>query len=134
MEEQQETGVANAVEAIYRDLEYARSLIKRHTEPSDEHLDDDEAGGEGTTLTNYQRHRRIRSRSDAADRLDSSTGSGRSDDWSVVSGDEEPERLGMTSSPKRKSLAATTLQALHYALTSTGAPATSATQHGGSST
>jgi len=36
----QEDGVATAIKAMYRDLEYARSLIKHRNHPSSEELDE----------------------------------------------------------------------------------------------
>ncbi|EJU00971.1 UDP-Glycosyltransferase/glycogen phosphorylase [Dacryopinax primogenitus] len=70
-----EHGVANAIEALYRDMEYARSLVKRHRAEGEEHL----------------RTSGIREGVSSADMressLDSSSGSamGTSEDWEAVS-------------------------------------------------
>lgn len=104
----QENGVAVAVESIYRDLEYARSLIKRHT--AEEHEDSKE--DEGSTV---RVHDNISPGS-----LSSSAGSGRgvaSEDWSVISEqDERRSSLGShhsgSRSAKRTSFAAAVLSVL----------------------
>jgi sterol 3beta-glucosyltransferase len=106
----QEDGVATAVESIYRDLEYARSLIKR---PAVQHSGDE---GEGEHIENgntYRRHSR------------SGSGGAPSEDWSVISSDEE-RRSSFGSSghsrsrerpTKKNSLAAAVLSVLPDALT-----------------
>ena len=67
----QESGVDNAVEAIYRDLEYARSLIKQPSTPDSEPLD-------LTTAT--------------PDRSATDDHNGNSE-WSVISGEEGEDRV-----------------------------------------
>ena len=76
----QEDGVATAIESIYRDLEYARSLIKRHG------VDDldgiSELDGEDSTIRNHD------DMSPSSLSGYSSGGSVRgapSEDWSVIS-------------------------------------------------
>jgi sterol 3beta-glucosyltransferase len=76
----QESGVATAIEAIYRDLEYARSLIKRPSIAEDTHM----------------RKEVVRSPSRA------SSGRPHSEDWSVVS-DHEYRRLSTESKNSDKS-------------------------------
>jgi sterol 3beta-glucosyltransferase len=78
----QENGVATAIEAIYRDLEYSRTLIKRPSAPDERTVDLDDA--EEATI-------RERGPSSPPSRPEtysggSSTGGGPpSEDWSVVS-------------------------------------------------
>ena len=77
----QEDGVATAVESIYRDLEYARSLIKQHHDTHD--LGDiSEVDGEDSTIRNRD------NMSPSSLSGDSSGGSVRgapSEDWSIIS-------------------------------------------------
>ncbi|KZT52776.1 glycosyltransferase family 1 protein [Calocera cornea HHB12733] len=70
-----EHGVANAIEALYRDMEYARSLIKRHRAEGEEHL-------RASAITERTSSADLRDSSQ-----DSSSGSARgtSDDWEAVS-------------------------------------------------
>ncbi|KAG6844274.1 hypothetical protein H0H87_008223 [Tephrocybe sp. NHM501043] len=81
----QESGVSTAIECIYRDLEYARSLVK--------HVDtDEEDDNEHTTVKNHERGSQSGSGY-------SSSGSARgapSEDWSVIS--EQDERRSSLSS------------------------------------
>jgi hypothetical protein len=104
--------VATAIESLYRDLEYARSLIKRPAQGSD----DDEPDAEHGTIRYGG--------SQSAERSGySSSGSARgapSEDWSVIS--EQDERRNSFSegkaglerdrSTKRNSLAAAVLSVL----------------------
>lgn len=60
----------NAVEAIYRDLEYARSLIKQPTTPDEQHYDGEVAGDLPDTS------------------IGSSAGGSKESDWSMLSGSE----------------------------------------------
>jgi len=110
------------VEAIYRDLEYARSLVKRtvHDDLLEDIIDDGDA-----TIRDYE-HRPSSSQSGY-----SSSGSGpgaSSEDWSVIS-DQEDRRSSMgsrrsrTDGPvdrpstfKRNSLAAAVMSVLPDAL------------------
>lgn len=107
-----ENGPATATEAIYRDLEYARSLIKRTVQ-------DDLSDDEDATIRDYEHPRPSSSHSGY------SSGSGRdasSEDWSVISDQEDqlgsrPSRLNdstvdRSSSFKRNSLAAAMLSVL----------------------
>ncbi|KAL0577594.1 Sterol 3-beta-glucosyltransferase [Marasmius crinis-equi] len=98
----QENGVATAIESIYRDLEYAKSLIKQRN-GSDTDDEDEELEEEDGTI----RHRRRSSRPRSSGY--SSSGSGRgegapSEDWSVIS-DQEERRTSVGSDGKRPSTA-----------------------------
>lgn len=106
-----ENGVATAIECLYRDLEYARSLIKR---PIPDSSDDEIEDEDGT----------IRRRRPPSSGLDSSSGSkgAPSEDWSVIS-EQDERRLSISSnnghegrpgerSAKRNSLAAAVLSVL----------------------
>lgn len=119
----QENGVSTAIEAIYRDLEYARTLIKRSGAP-------DERTGD----VNDAEHATIRERGTPPSRSEtrsggSSTGGGPpSEDWSVVS-DPDDLHSSVGSSPsggkgaklsKRNSLTAAMLSVLPDVLTSPG--------------
>lgn len=129
----QENGVATAVESIYRDLDYARSLVKRR-QISDTNNDNLEQ--EHSTI------RRGRSQSvvgrASTDRASSSSSSIRngapSEDWSVIS-DQDERRSSISSSKhgsegrrsgdgalKRGSLAAAVLSVLPDALSSSSVP------------
>ena len=111
--------MATAIEAIYRDLEYARTLIKRPGAP-------DERTGE----INDAEDATIRERgppSSPPSRSETSTGGGPpSEDWSVVSDlDDLHSSVGSLNgkgakSPKRSSLTAAMLSVLPDALTSPG--------------
>ncbi|KAJ3570870.1 hypothetical protein NP233_g4123 [Leucocoprinus birnbaumii] len=127
-----ENGVATAIESIYRDLEYARSLIK-HTAVEDPGDDVD------------NEHSTIRNREASSNNFSPSSYSGYgsvgslrgppSEDWSVISDSEDQDRerrssvgsqLGEAkgskdSPPKQKSIAAAMLSVLPDSLTS-GAP------------
>lgn len=106
----QENGVATAIESIYRDLEYARSLVKRHITD-----DDDEGTAEDSTI---RHHDNISPTSYSGY---SSGGSHRgtpSEDWSVIS-DPEDRRSSLGSQhsearapAKRKSIGAAALSIL----------------------
>jgi len=109
-----EDGVATAIESIYRDLEYARSLIKRTSS-------DDSDNGEDATIRDRSRRHSTHS---SPDRRRSGY-SAPSEDWSVIDQDDrrsslnsqnsdKPER---SSSYKRNSLAAAVLSVLPDALT-----------------
>ena len=75
----QENGVTTAIESIYRDLEYARSLIKQH---HGDGLENIEVDGEDSTIRNHD------DMSPSSLSGYSSSGSVRgapSEDWSVIS-------------------------------------------------
>ena len=94
----QENGVATAIESIYRDLDYARSLVKRHVVEDE---DDEEGTAEDSTI----RHRDNISPSSPSGY--SSEGSHRgtpSEDWSVIS-DPEDRRLSLGSQPSERQTA-----------------------------
>ncbi|KAF9015467.1 hypothetical protein BDQ17DRAFT_1386196 [Cyathus striatus] len=101
-----ENGVATAIESIYRDLEYARSLIKRNKTEDVGSSTDDEAYTEHATIRNSNQPLQASSPVGSY----SSAGSGRgapSEDWSVIS-DQEDRR----SSDKRTSFTAAVLSVL----------------------
>ena len=114
----QENGVATAIEAIYRDLEYARTLIKRPGAPDAENNDAEDA-----TIRERGVPSSPPSRSEARS---SPTGGGPpSEDWSVVSDlDDLHSSVGSSlngkgaKQPKRNSLTAAMLSVLPDALTS----------------
>jgi len=90
----QEDGVATAIESIYRDLEYARSLIKQRN--TDDFAEDNVVAGEST----------LRSPEALSPGSFSSVGSppkAPSEDWSVISDqDEGHSSVGSRSSQSRK--------------------------------
>jgi sterol 3beta-glucosyltransferase len=95
-----EDGVTTAIESIYRDLEYARSLIKRGP------------------IRDEEEHATIRERANSAFSSTGSLHNAPSEDWSVISDPEDGHRnsLGSASSPerstKRSSLASAVMSAL----------------------
>ena len=127
----QENGVATAIESIYRDLEYARSLVKRNrTRNSD--TDDDEEEEDGTIRVRRPAHRNNGSSCQSTpDRVGAgsseswseSAQGAPSEDWSVISDrDDSPQTRRSSrqsecrdSSPtaiKRSGLAAAVLSVL----------------------
>lgn len=106
----QENGTATAVEAIYRDLEYARSLVKQRTMRnalSEAVADIDE----GATIRDLER-------SSSPQSSYSSSGSGHrasSEDWSVIS-DQDDRNNEKSSSARRNSLAAAVMSVIPDAL------------------
>ncbi|KAF7367251.1 Sterol 3-beta-glucosyltransferase [Mycena sanguinolenta] len=72
-----EDGVATAIESIYRDMDYARSLIKRVVPDSDDDLDS-EIDGEHSTIRRPVEQSGYSSSG-------STPGGGGSEDWSVIS-------------------------------------------------
>lgn len=115
-----ENGVATAIEAIYRDLEYARSLIKRtHNESEAVHDAEGAARDEQNTQSTLER-----SGSGSRASVDSRRVS---EDWSVISDgdDKRPSgsgrvsdgKLDRSSTFKRSSLAAAVMSVLPDALT-----------------
>lgn len=124
----QEDGVATAIESLYRDMEYARSLIKRPVGGvADSDGDDDEIDAENGTI----RHRRPPTSPGLDHSGYNSCGSAKgapSEDWSVIS--EQDDRRSSSSSSnhhesrrrsvdpqKRNSLAAAVLSVLPDAFT-----------------
>lgn len=100
-----ENGVATAIEAIYRDLDYARSLIKRPPNV--------EESEEPSTLES----------TGSRSRYDSGGSQRGSEDWSVISDPDETRasfgsRRSDSTSLKRNSLAAAVMSVLPDALTS----------------
>lgn len=128
----QENGVATAIEAIYRDLEYARSLVKvkgavspddvivEGTSPSS----GSPGGSGGDTEDESPDHDKLLSSPPSG-----SIGGAPSEDWSVISDLEEPSRLSLSSTSrqsegrerrisfKRSGITATMLSVLPGALT-----------------
>jgi hypothetical protein len=114
-----ENGVATAIEAIYRDLEYSRTLIKRPSAP-DERADDAEDATIRERGVSSSPPSRSETRSGG-----SPTGCGPpSEDWSVVSDpDDLHSSVGSLKGAKlskRNSLTAAMLSVLPDALTSSG--------------
>jgi sterol 3beta-glucosyltransferase len=86
----QENGVATAIESIYRDLEYARSLIKRSN------INDEESNLGPTTKEEDS----LPSGSHSGSGYSSSGSAHRaaSDDWSIIS-EQDDRRSSMSSQP-----------------------------------
>jgi sterol 3beta-glucosyltransferase len=121
----QEKGVATAIEAIYRDLEYARTLIKRSGAPGERTGDVDDA--EHATIRERGAPSSTPSRSETRSGGSSTGGGPPSEDWSVVSDpDDLYSSVGSSLSgkgaklSKRNSLTAAMLSVLPDALTSSG--------------
>lgn len=113
----QENGVATAIEAIYRDLDYARSLIRRHSSGSTDLVEGDGATEQlCDTSTSTLEHSSPRSRYDS---LGSQRGS---EDWSVISDAEDRRssfssrrstgKMDRSATLKRNSLAAAVMSVL----------------------
>ncbi|KAJ6574687.1 glycosyltransferase family 1 protein [Mycena capillaripes] len=111
-----EDGVATAIESIYRDMDYARSLIKRVVVPDSD--DDDEIDGEHSTIRDRPTDPQSQSGYSSSG---SAPGGAPSEDWSVIS-DLEGRRSSISSqhsegrspdiSSKRNSLAAAVMSVL----------------------
>lgn len=109
----QENGVATAIECLYRDLEYARSLVKRMDS-------DDDEDNEHTTVRNPD--------ASGSQSGYSSSGSVRgapSEDWSVISEQDDRrssvgsrQSISRDTSANRTSLTAAVLSVLPDSLTS----------------
>ena len=117
----QENGVATAIEAIYRDLEYARTLLKRSG------VQDDVNDAEHATIREKGTPSSPPSRSETRSGGSSTGGGPPSEDWSVVSDpDDLYSSVGSSLSgkgaklSKRNSLTAAMLSVLPDALTSSG--------------
>ena len=117
----QENGVATAIEAIYRDLEYARTFLKR----SGAH--DDVNDAEHATIREKGTSSSPPSRSETRSGGSSTGGGPPSEDWSVVSDpDDLYSSVGSSLSgkgtrlSKRNSLTTAMLSVLPDALTSSG--------------
>ncbi|KAK7064572.1 sterol 3-beta-glucosyltransferase [Favolaschia claudopus] len=103
-----ENGVATAIESIYRDMDYARSLIKNSVPDFDDDLEDD-VDGEHSTI-------RDRPEQSGYSSSGSVPGGAGSEDWSVIS-EQDGRRDSISSqqsdvSSKRNSLAAAVLSVL----------------------
>ncbi|KAJ7124733.1 glycosyltransferase family 1 protein [Mycena crocata] len=111
-----EDGVATAVESIYRDMDYARSLIKRVVPDSDDEVEDD-IDGEHSTI----RDRPNLTAEPQSGYSSSESAPGGSEDWSVIS-EQDGRRSSISSqhsdsrspdhSSKRNSLAAAVMSVL----------------------
>ncbi|KIO16772.1 glycosyltransferase family 1 protein [Tulasnella calospora MUT 4182] len=86
-----EKGVDNAVEAIYRDLEYARSLIKQPSTPEHEPL---EIAAAGSSRVDGTPDRSV------TDSSVNESNQGTSE-WSVISGEEGDDRLERRFHPRQ---------------------------------
>ncbi|KAF8139999.1 glycosyltransferase family 1 protein [Boletus edulis] len=119
-----ENGVATAIEAIYRDLDYARSLIRQPSNGSPELM-------EGDSVTKEEQSCEVSTstldRSSPRSRYDSFGSQQESEDWSVIS-DAEDKRSSFSSrrsngktdrsaTLKRNSLAAAVMSVLPDTLT-----------------
>ena len=119
----QENGVTTAIEALYRDMEYARSLIRRAAA-------NDEGQEEEATIRGRAGVATVTNKSPHSHPVDSPSGGGApSEDWSVISSDPEELQLSVASSgsrpgsrkpslSKRSSLTSAVLSVLPDALTS----------------
>ncbi|TFY83983.1 hypothetical protein EWM64_g43 [Hericium alpestre] len=114
-----ENGVAIAIEAIYRDMDYARSLIKA------KRAVDDLSEAEDATIRDNDKRMSSSSRADIRSG-DSSAGGAPSEDWSVVSDQDEPSSASRSVSRRasdarqswrRSGLTAAMLSVLPDALT-----------------
>ncbi|KAK1232385.1 Sterol 3-beta-glucosyltransferase [Marasmius sp. AFHP31] len=93
-----ENGVATAIESIYRDLEYAKSLIKKTVSDTDDELSSEEEE-DGT----IRRRRSSRPPSSGYSSSGSARGDGApSEDWSVIS-DQDDRRSSLGSEGRRPS-------------------------------
>lgn len=92
----QEKGVSTAIESIYRDLEYARSLIKRQR--------NEESDGEAETDLSTIRNRvSYSSESYSGDNSSGSVRGAPSEEWSVISDqDDRRSSIGSRSNNKDK--------------------------------
>ncbi|KAJ7630514.1 glycosyltransferase family 1 protein [Roridomyces roridus] len=108
-----EDGVSTAIESIYRDMDYARSLIKRVPD-SDDDLDDE--AGEHSTIR--RRWSRTGEQSGYSSSGGSAPGGAPSEDWSLISEDGRRSSVSSQASDspdrsyKRKSLSAAVLSVL----------------------
>ncbi|KAI5123707.1 hypothetical protein M0805_000302 [Coniferiporia weirii] len=120
-----ENGVATAVESIYRDLEYARMLVKSsHPVTAAEDEEDATIRGAQRTRSSTQSTSFSSPRSTAGSYLESVAGhEAQSEDWSVISDTDDrrssrhsSELLTQSPTSKRNSLATAVLSVLPEAL------------------
>ena len=88
----QENGVATAIEAIYRDLEYARSLIKGAAQRDAQIEPEEYFDAEHATIRDYPA-----SSTPPEHPSPSCSASGAVSDWSVISDSDEPEHESRSS-------------------------------------
>lgn len=88
----QENGVATAMEAIYRDLEYARSLIKGAAHRDAQHESDDHFDAEHATIRDHPS-----SSTPPEHPSPSWSATGAVSDWSVISDSDEPSHESNSS-------------------------------------
>ena len=108
--------MATAIEAIYRDLEYAKSLIKKHA-LRDISEDDEDATIKENNDFNSQPLTPDRTGTSSAESMDGSGRGAVSEDWSVISDQERegsPRHISKRapSPSKRSQLAAAVLSML----------------------
>lgn len=120
----QENGVATAIEAIYRDLDYARSLIRRPSNGTTDLM-------EGDSVTKEEQFCDVSTstvdRSIPRSRYDSIGSQGGSEDWSVISDAEDKQssfssrrssgKMDRSATLRRNSLAAAVMSVLPDSLT-----------------
>lgn len=114
-----ENGVATAVESIYRDLEYARSLIKTGRPPANSDSEDDRITRNAVGFVPAWSPDRAGTNS--MDSWHDESGQAPSEDWSVISDSEERRSsrdLRESPTSKRSSLAAAVLSVLPDVLSS----------------
>ncbi|KAJ7770865.1 glycosyltransferase family 1 protein [Mycena maculata] len=111
-----EDGVATAIESIYRDMDYARSLIKRVVPDSDDDLED-EVDAEHSTIRD--RSNLPADPQSGYSSSGSAPGGAPSEDWSVIDGDGRRSSISSQHSDvrpdhssKRKSLSAAVMSVL----------------------
>jgi sterol 3beta-glucosyltransferase len=93
----QEKGVSTAIESIYRDLEYARSLIKRHRNEES----DGEAETDLSTIRNHDHRVSYSSESYSGYNSSGSVRGAPSEEWSVIS-DQDDRRSSIGSRRNNK--------------------------------
>ena len=115
----QENGVRNAIESIYRDMEYARSLtLKRRVGPIPNHKSGDDDGEVEKLQCGIRRLSLSMARGQERPLTGSSDGSGAgavSEDWSVISDPEDAVNRSPSDKKRhgrRKSLSSVMLSAL----------------------
>jgi len=109
-----ENGVQTAVEAIYRDLEYARTLANRNLN----HGGADKATGQSSQSTGPPPDEPIRKSQSSFEGSRISRDGAPSEDWSIVSDEDDPTVPARSKSVSRRKLVTKPLHALQDALSS----------------